>query len=164
MNARLDLHLIERIAAELAPYRDDEETYTDTLDGETDAIAILDREIAAEQYDRALVEAIKAQEASLKARRDRLTLRADARRNVMRLILQATQLRKIERPGATLSLTAGRVSARITDEASIPSQLCTVKTITTPDKDAIKAQLEAGETVPGAVLERSDDILTVRVK
>lgn len=164
MNARLNLDLIERIAAELLPYRDDEDVFIDTLDGETDAIAILDREIAAEQFDRAMVDAIEQQVATLKVRHDRIEARAQARRTVQRMILQAMDMRKVERPLATLSLVSGRVSVRITDEAAIPTQLLTVKTVTAPDKAAIKAQIEAGETVPGAELVRGDETLSVRVK
>lgn len=164
MNARLDLSLIERIAAELAPYRDDEETYLDTLDGATDALDLLDREIASEQADRALVAALADHIKALKARADRIDMRADARRKVQLLILNAIGLRKVERPLATLSLRAGSMSVRITDEASIPSQLCTIKTIASPDKAAIRAQIEAGETVPGAELVRGDETLSVRIK
>lgn len=161
---RIDLPLIERVAAELAPYRDDEDVYLDTLDGETDAIDLLDREIAAEQADRATVEAITAHITALKARADRISMRADAHRKAQKLILQATGLRKIERPLATLSLRPGSVSVRIIDEASIPSQLCTVKTVTSPDKAAIRKQIEAGEYVPGAELVRGEDTLSVRIK
>jgi len=164
MNARLDLSLIERIAAELAPYRDDEETYLDTLDGATDALDLLDREIASEQADRAFVAALADHIKALKARADRIDMRADARRKAQLLILNAIGLRKVERPLATLSLRAGSVSVQITDEAAIPSQLCTIKTSTSPDKAAMRAQIEAGETVPGAELVRGDETLSVRIK
>ena len=50
----------------------------------------------------------------------------------------------------------------ITDPATIPSQLHTVKTTTTPDTAAIKRLLEAGEDVPGAMLVRGGDTLTIR--
>lgn len=164
MNARIDIPLIERIAAELAPYResDDDASFLDTLDGETDALDILDREIAAEQSDRAMVSALKAQIADLKARAERIDMRADSHRRVQKMVVQAMGVRKVERPLATLSLRAGGVSCVITDEASIPTQLC--KIVTSPDKAAIKAQLEAGESVPGAELVRGDDTLSVRVK
>jgi hypothetical protein len=159
---RLDLHLIERVAAELAPYRDDEQTYLDTLDGETDAMDLLDRAIAAEQSDRASVQAIAAHVADLKTRAERIEMRADAARRVQMMIVKAVGLRKVERPLATLSIRAGSVSVRITDEGAIPTQLC--KTITTPDKSAIKAQLQAGVDVPGAILATGDETLSVRVR
>ena len=164
MNARIDLSLIERIAAELAPYRDDEETYLDTLDGATDARDLLIREVSAEMSDRALVGAINAQITALEARRDRLDARADAHHRALMLIMRAADIHKIELPAATLSIRAGSISVQITDADAIPSQLCTVKTTTAPDKKAIRAQIEAGETVPGAELVRGPDSLSVRTK
>lgn len=160
---RIDLTRIRAIAEELAAYRDDEETYIDTLDGETDAVELLDREIAAEQADRALCEAIKAQMEALRKRADRIDMRADTRRRMQKAILEAMGLRKLERPLATLSIRLGSVSVKITDDAAIPTQLRTVKTTSTPDKIAIRKQLDAGETVPGAELVRGDETLSVRV-
>ena len=63
---------------------------------------------------------------------------------------------------ATISRRAGLPSVQITDEAAIPSQLC--KTTVAPDKAAIKAQLLAGETVPGAQIVMGADGVTVRVR
>lgn len=167
MNIRPDFHLIERIAADLrAMLGDDfdEVTFLDTLDGETDAADIADKLIAAMQEAEAMAEAVKAQEADLKARRARFEARGDAFRKQMLHLMDAIKMAKLERPRATVSRRAGSVSVEITDEASIPSQLCTVKTITAPDKAAIRKQIEAGETVPGARLVRGDDGVTVRVK
>lgn len=161
---RADIPLIERIAALLAPYADDGETFWDTLDGETDVLDMIDRHLAASQDDAALAAAIKAQEDDLRARRQRIELRSAAHRDAIRLIMQAAGQRKLERPRGTISLSAARLSVQIIDDTAIPSQLCTVKTITSPDKAAIKAQLEAGEDVPGACLVRGDETLTVRVK
>lgn len=164
MNMRIDIPLLERIAAILAPYQDDEETYLDTLDGETDVLALIDREISSEANDRAMADAISKQIADLKSRKDRIEMRADAHRSAQKLIMQASGLKKLERPCATLSLRAGSISVNIIDATAIPSQLCTVKTISAPDKAAIRAQIEAGEDVPGAELTRGDETLSVRVK
>lgn len=165
MNIRPDFHLIERIAADLrAMLGDDfdEVTFLDTLDGETDAADIADKLIAAMQEAEAMAEAVKAQEADLKARRARFEARGDAFRKQMLHLLDAAGMKKMERPAATISRRAGLPSVQITDESAVPSQLC--KTTITPDKAAIKAQLLAGETVPGAVIVTGDDGVTVRVK
>ena len=69
---------------------------------------------------------------------------------------------KVERPLATVSRLKGRLSVHIIDAEAIPSQLCRV--VTSPDKTAIKKQLEAGEHVPGAVLEQGAPTISVRVK
>lgn len=164
MNIRADLALIEAIAALLQPYADDEDLYQDMIEGETDALELLDVQIATMQNDEALAEAIKAQEASLKARRERIEWRAAARKEAARLVMVAAGLKKAERPRATISVRPGSVSVHITDEAEIPSQLMREKITRSPDKAAIKAQLEAGETVPGAELVRGAETISVRVK
>lgn len=164
MNVQSNLPLIAAMAEVLAPYRGDEETYLDTLDGETDILDLLDSELAAMQSDEALAEAIKAREADLKTRRERIEMRAEAHRRNLKLVLQHASLPKAERPLATVSLRPGSLSVRIVNEADIPSQLMREKITRSPDKAAIKAQIEAGETVPGAILERSDETVSVRVK
>ena len=143
---------------------DDEVTFLDTLEGETDAFEIADMLIDAERSAEAMQAATKARIAELRERCDRFDHRRTAHRATLGRLLDAIGVNKLERPEATISRTAGRLSVRITDEAAVPSQLCTVKTITTPDKAAIKAQIEAGETVPGAELVRGESTISVRVK
>lgn len=164
MNIQSNLPLIAAMAEMLAPYRDDEETYSDTLEGETNVMDLLDGEIAAMQSDEALAEAIKAQEDALRVRRERVSMRAEAHKKNLKLILQHAVLQKAERPRATVSIRPGSLSVRIVDEAEIPSQLMREKVTRAPDKAAIKAQIEAGVEVPGAVIERGDDTVSVRVK
>ena len=91
-------------------------------------------------------------------------MQGEAFRAQMLKVMDAMGIKKLDRPRATISKRAGSLSVRITDEASIPTQLCTVKTITAPDKKAIRAQIEAGETVPGAELAQGADGVTVRVR
>lgn len=165
MNIRPDFSLIKRMAGDLRDMLGedfDEQTFTDSLDGEADTDDIADRLLACASDAGAMAEAIKAQEADLKARRARYEAREEAFRKQMLLLLDAMGMKKLERPRGTISRRAGGVSCIITDEAAIPSQLC--KVVSTPDKAAIKAQLQAGETVPGAALVTGDDGVTVRVK
>lgn len=167
MNTHPQFGMIHDIAASLRDMLGDdfdEQTFLDTLDGETDAMDIADRLLDGVFDADALADAIKTQEADLKARRQRVESRSDAYRAQILTLLNAIDVKKLERPRATVSKRAGSMSVRIVDEASVPSQLCTVKTITSPDKAAIKAALEAGEAVPGCELARGDDGITVRVK
>lgn len=163
MNARANLSLIAAMAEALAPYRDDEETYLDTLDGETDILDLLDAEIAAMQADDALAIAIKDQEVALRTRRERIEMRAAAHKKNLHLLLSHASLKKAERPRATVSIRPGSVSVNIVNEADIPTQLMRERVTRSPDKAAIKAQIEAGETVPGAELVRGEDTISVRV-
>lgn len=140
---------------------DDEAVWLDSIEGETNAFDIADMLLSRLLETDALADAVKAQEAALKARRTRLEDRGRAIRNSLGALLDAAAVRKLERPLGTVSRLAGRMSVVIEDEASIPTQLC--KVVTTPDKAAIKAQLEAGEDVPGAALVRGADTVSVRV-
>lgn len=162
---KIDIAHIRRMADAIATTddHDDEPGFLDTLEGETDAVEIADWLIGSILSDEALAEAVKAQESAMRARRDRIEMRARVKRRAAVELLSAAGLKRMERPLATISRIAGRVSVQIADEAAVPSQLCTVKTIVAPDKAAIKAQLEAGVDVPGAALIRGDDTISVRV-
>ena len=161
---RLDTSFIAAMSARLRELcGDDDDLLADMIEGETDAMELADRLIAAMQEAEALANAVRAQIDPLVLRHCRIDARADAIRRQLLPLLDAMGLKKIERPRATVSRRAGSVSVRITDEASVPRQLCVAKLIETPDKKAIKAQLEAGETVPGAELVRGEDGVTVRI-
>lgn len=140
---------------------DDETAWIDSLEAETPVVDLADMLLSRLLETDALADAVKAQEAALKARRSRLEDRGRAIRQSLGALLDAADVRKLERPLGTVSRLAGRMSVVILDEAAIPTQLC--KVVTSPDKGAIKAQLEAGETVPGAALERGADTVSVRV-
>lgn len=164
MSIRFDPRLIETIAADLRDILGDdfdEATFLDTLDGETDALDIADALIARLQESEALSAAAKAQADALAARANRLKSRGAAYKAQMLKLLDAIGRKKLERPAATITRRSGSLSVLITDESSVPSQLC--KVVKQPDKTAIRRQIEAGEDVPGARLERGADGVTVRV-
>ena len=165
MNIRADINLIERVSQQLANMLGDEfdpETFWDSLDGETDAMDIIGRLIRDREEAKAHAAASKALADEYNARRSRLDARAQAMARAIGEILDATGQKKVAHPLGTVSRTAGRMSCKITDEASIPSQLTVTKV--SPDTAAIKKQLEAGEAVSGAELVRGPDSVMVRVK
>lgn len=165
MSIHADVIIIEAVSRQLVEMLGedfDPDTFWDTLDGETDALDLIDHVLASMQDDAALADATKAQADELSARARRIKARADAKKASLKTILDATGQRKVERPRGTVSKLAGRLSVNITDETAVPSQLC--KTTVSPDKTAIKKQIEAGEDVPGAELVRGDDTISVRVK
>lgn len=159
-----ELPLIRRVTAQLRTMLgdDDDVAFLDTLEGETNALEILDALIGGVQEADAMAEALRLQIDALSSRRARMVQRKDAFRSSILAVIDATGLQKIERPLATVSRRAGQPSVVITDAAAVPSQLC--KTTVAPDLAAIKAQLAAGEAVPGAGLYPGPEILTVRVK
>jgi hypothetical protein len=155
--------LIQDIALELAQYRDDEDLFLDTLDGETDILDIVDALIEEVQQSAALANSIKDREAILKQRRERIESRAAAARDGLLKVLAAADLKKVERPSATVSRRAGSMSVAIVDETEIPTQLLVEKITYSPDKKAIKAALDAGENIPGAILRRGNETIMLKV-
>lgn len=164
MNIRVDIPMIEAAAALLAPYRDDDDLYHDMIEGETDALELLDALLEQIQHDEDMGDVLDRRISEMKARAERFRHRADARKKIALHVLHAAGLKKAELPAATVSIRAGSVSVQITDEADIPTQLMREKITSAPDKTAIKAQIEAGEHVPGAELVRGAETLSVRVK
>lgn len=165
MNHHANIPMIETVSAELRDMLGDDfdpETFWDSLDGETDALdlvgALIRQRVEAQTGEAAAKDAAGIYTARAKRMADRQKAIAKA----LGSILDATGERKVAHPLGTVSRTAGRLSVEITDEAAVPTQLC--KMIRKPDTAAIKAQLDAGETVPGAALVRGPDGVTVRVK
>lgn len=160
---RLDPVAIARMADEIRAILGDDydlETFLDTLDGQTDALDILDQLIAQDREAAALATAIKAQISDLTARKARMEARSRAAKTAMLTLLDVVGERKIERPAATVSRRSGSASVAITDETAVPSQLCQIKKV--PDKKAIKAQIDAGEDVPGAEIKIGADGVILR--
>lgn len=165
MNTHANIPLIEQVSAQLVALLGDDfdpEAFWDTLDGETDVMDIIGHLIRDREEAKAHEAASKALAGEYATRAKRLSDRQKAIAAALGAILDATKQRKVTHPLGTVSRTNGRLSLQITDEAAIPSQLCA--TITKPDNAAIKAQIEAGETVPGAEMVRGADGVTVRVK
>ena len=160
---RIDPATIAAVAADLRNMLGDDfddQTFWDSLDGETDAADILDRLIWMAQQDQHHIDALKEHEAALKLRRQRMEARVDANKAAMLSVLDAAGVAKVQRPCATLTRRNGSPSVVITDEDAVPSQLCQFRKV--PDKKAIKAQIDAGEAVPGAEIQIGPDGVTMR--
>jgi hypothetical protein len=160
----IDLPRIARMRDELRALLgddDDDQTYLDTLTGETSADLIAEHLVEQMQEAASLAKAARERAQALAERARRLEARADAHRAQMKPLLDAMGLPKLVLPAATISIRPGGVSVEIDNPDEVPTQLCRIKR--EPDKAAIKAQLAAGETVPGARLVRGDDTISIRV-
>ena len=159
-----DVTVLEREFADLvAAYpelAEDDELRADTIEGETDAYRVLGKIVAIERDANSMVLAIGERAKELAVRKDRYTRRKDAMRALLLRLLKAADLTKVSLPEATVSLGKGRAGAEIVDESLLPDNV--VKLKREPDKTAIKAALDAGEDVPGAVLREGQPTLTVR--
>lgn len=165
MNSHANIGLIEQVSAALTEELGDDfdaETFFDTLDGETDFMDIVgqlvQRRVEATNFE-------AANKTIAKTYTDRavaMSARSKAITKALGRLLDATGQQKVTHPLATVSRTKPRVTASITDESQIPTQLTV--TTTRPDFGAIKKQLDAGEIVPGAELVAGEPGLTVRMK
>ena len=150
------------LSEQLAEYKDDLETFWDTLDGETNVMDMVGS--ALEDLVTAEGDEAKLDHMILKytQRRDAVRSRKEAIKRALKIILLATQQKKIPHALATISLRDGVESVLIADQAKIPTQLC--KTTVTPDKAAIKKLLQAGEVIDGAILNMGPQSISIRMK
>jgi hypothetical protein len=155
---------IGALIAEYPELADDAELRADTLDGEVGLNDFIGRVLREMQDRRILVEGIDALMEEYTARRERAARTIEAYRAVILKLMLAAELAKIELPEATVSTRRIPPKLIIDDEVAIPLDMLKTKTVTSPDKDAIKAVLEAGAPVPGAHLSNGDVGLTVRVR
>lgn len=159
-----DVTVLEREFADLiAAYpelAEDEELRADTIEGETDAYRVLGKIVAIERDANTMLLAIGERAKDLAARKDRYTRRKDAMRALLLRLLKAADLTKVSLPEATVSIGKGRAGVEIVDETLLPDNV--VKMKREPDKTAIKAALDAGDDVPGAVLREGQPSVTVR--
>lgn len=138
----------------------DDQTFLDTLDGETDAMDLIGLLIAGRVEADALSKSMRDVAESYSQRAKRVARKKDACTAALGKILDAMDMKKVPHDLGTVSRTAPRARVNIRDESAIPTQLC--KRVV--DAAAVKKQLEAGEHVPGAELVHGQPGLTVRVK
>lgn len=164
---QLDAKEVERQIARLFTdfhdeLADDDALRADLVEGESDLHSILRRILDHRTEAEFLIAGIKERAAHLKERQDRYARRKDAMTALALRLMIVAQQDKVVLPEATISVSKGRERVEITDEDSVPRQLG--KTTWAPDKVAIRAQLDAGEIVPGASIAIGPDSLGVRLK
>lgn len=69
---------------------------------------------------------------------------------------------KLKTPLFTLSIVIGSKRVEITDQAKLPDDYVRVKTTTEPDKVAIKAAIDAGIEVEGAIIVIGEPSLRIK--
>ncbi|MET3924560.1 siphovirus Gp157 family protein [Devosia sp. 2618] len=141
---------------------DDEELRLDTLEGETDFNRIMSRLVRVRNEKLADAEGLGSYIGDLSERKARQVRGADGVKALMLSLMSVADLPKLVLPEATISVTKPRSSVEVIDVDALPQG--TFSIVRQPDKAAIKAQLEAGDDVPGATLKTSEPGLTVRTK
>lgn len=149
--------------AQLLANDGDEHLAIDMIEGETSLLECIDALLAANTQDAVIVAGVEKVAADLSARKSRVEGRIQMRRALIEQAMMTAEIKKLERPAATLSLANRPASLVIADESAIPSRFW-VAADPKLDRKALSAALKEGEAVTGATLSNAAPSLTVRVK
>ena len=148
-------------AEEIRQQTDDTETFLDTLDGETDAMDVVDAILAYRAELTAFAGAMKAMKDKYAAREKALKDREAAARRQLGRIMDAMGEKTLRRPGGTLSMSKGTPELYVTDQlGELPDAF--VKTKLEADRKKIRQALDAGLEVPGCSLGNAAPVLRIR--
>lgn len=138
----------------------DEDFIRDTLEGETDLPAIVRSLLAGIGEDEAMAEGIDAYAKELASRKERLTGRAKLKRTLICTALEIAGRKTIETDVGTVTLSAVKPKAIVTEEADIPAEFFKPQPPKL-DQSALSAALREGREVKGATLSNGGN--TVRI-
>lgn len=142
---------------------DDMQLLLDMIEGETGFLEAVDAVLEARADNTAMIEAMAQREAELRARRQRFEMREETIRKALQRSLEATGLKKLQRPLATLSLGNRAPMAIVTNEALIPDSY-KIPQPAKLDRRMLLEALRGGVNVPGAALSNGGTSLTIRSK
>jgi hypothetical protein len=131
----------------------------DMIEAETGALELIDKLIEAEREALALEESITRILEQLSDRKTRFSQRRIALRKYIMQIMDAANLRKVQRPAATVSIAAGKQKVVITDDNALPEDCVRIKR--EPDKTRIASHLHRGDYIPGATLSNPEPQLRI---
>lgn len=145
----------------IAAAGDDPDFIRDGIEGETGLLEMIDRMVADDGEDEALIDAMKEYESKIKARRERVANRKAMRRSLLGTALELAELKKRETPSGTISVRPVPPSVIVTEEGDIPAQFWK-PAAPTLDKKSLLEFLKNGNSVTGATL--SNGSLTTSIK
>lgn len=168
MNAHTDVARVQRELDAAKVLRDqiaelaagDEDFIRDTLEGETDLPAIIRSLLAGIGEDEAMAEGIDAYAKELAGRKERLASRAKLKRTLICTALEIAGRKTIETDVGTVTLSAVKPKAIVTEEADIPAEFFKPQPPML-DQSALSTALREGREVKGATLSNGGN--TVRI-
>ena len=163
LDAQYVAQQIERLMETYADVLEDDDALRhDMISGSTEIDQVVSRALDHMAEAEMVIAGIKDRASHLKAREARFQRRSDAMRSLILQLMTKANIRSLPLPEATITRSEGKFFVVINDESSLPRQLGT--STWAPDKRAISRQISAGETVPGASLEKGDDTLRISKK
>lgn len=154
---------ISNLLLQYADLAEDEVLRADMIEAETNAYEYLDGLVKQIEDAKAMAEGTAERIKELAERKARFERRQEALRELALQIMSVADLRKVERPCATLSIRAIPPKVIITDEAALPDIAC--KFIRKPDLTRIKELLTDDTGVcAGATMSNGSLGLTIRTR
>ncbi len=150
--------LLREQIADLA--QGDEDFIRDTLEGEADFEGIVRSLLAGIGEDEAMAEGIDAYAKELAGRKERLASRAKLKRSLICIALEIAGRKTMETDVGTVTLSAVKPKAIVTEEADIPAEFFKPQPPKL-DQSALSAALREGREVKGATLSNGGN--TVRI-
>jgi hypothetical protein len=156
-----ELEAVAILRASLADCEDDA-LVVDMIEGETSFLEAVDKLLEIIVEADALETGAKAAASAMNARADRFARRAERSRALLEQALTIADLKKVERPAATLLMAARAPRLIVSDESAIPSRFWEAPPPRL-NKRGVAEALKAGEPVPGVSLSNAAPTLTVRI-
>lgn len=146
----------------LAAFPDmDEQTLSDTIEGQTNITEALAMVIRSAEEDRVMAAALKIRITEMQERADRLDIRIDKKREIVSSAMDRCGIKRITQSDFTATLSAGSPKVVITDETQLPKHVF-VPQPPRLDKKAVAGLLKEGASVPGTTLSNAQPHLTIR--
>lgn len=148
------------LLAEGADLDGDEALLSGMLDGETDAPDVARRLVRYALAMEAMERMARERADKLSGRAVRFATRAAGARRAALDMLDVLGMKRLDDAEFVANARAGTPGVVVTDEDALPDEF--VRTKRTPNLSAIKAALDAGRIVPGAMRRNGAPSLTVR--
>lgn len=139
----------------------DEDFIRDTLEGEMDFEGIVRKLLAQIGEDEALADGIDRYAEELSARKQRLESRAKLKRTLICTALEIAGRKTMELDVGTVTLSAVKAKAIVTEEADIPAEFFKPQPPKL-DQTALSAALREGREVSGAALSNGGSTIRIR--
>ena len=150
---------IELLFERYPELKEDEELKADMLEGATDFKETMEKLLRRTQDNIYLSKACQEAERDINDRRKRFDKRIEFGRELMKRLMEAADVRKLEFPTATLSLMNTAPQVVVLNEYEIPDDFMRIKK--EPNKILLKEVLEKMD-VPGVTLSNGGVSLVIR--
>ena len=150
---------IELLFERYPELKEDEELKADMLEGATDFNETMEKLLRRTQDNIYLSKACQEAERDINDRRKRFDKRIEFGRELMKRLMEAADVRKLEFPTATLSLMNTAPQVVVLNEYEIPDDFMRIKK--EPNKILLKEVLEKMD-VPGVTLSNGGVSLVIR--